>query len=449
VDRSSEAALPLSNGYRYYALALLTLVYLVHLLDRILVGLMLEPIKLEFGLSDTQLGFLTGMAFALFYATLGLPIARWADRGNRVRITSLAIGLWGITMTACLFITGFYTLLLARICAAVGEAGCMPPSYSLVGDYFSKAAERARAMAVYMSGSALSSVVGFVGGGWLIENYGWRIALVAIGMLGIALALVVSSTLVEPRATAGASQSLERPSQSLRSVLAALWQQRTTRHLSTALIVVYTLGLGLSPWYAAFMVRNHDMGPAQLGVWFALIFGLGGVAGAILGGHLAGGALRGNERGQLLLTAWSVAFLLPCYAISLSARSQATALAALVPTAIIFGIFLGPCFALLQRLVGDRMRATAMAVVMLLANLIGMGLGPQVVGLLSDWLLPIAGVDSLRYAMLIVACVAFAAADQFRQAARTVRADLERREGSPSPFASRMQDTETRVADHD
>jgi len=182
-----------------YLLSIVTLIYGLNYLDRGLIVLLLQPIKDDLRLSDTQLGFLTGIAFALFYATLGLPIARWADRGNRVTITSAAIGLWGVTVMSCVLVTNFVQLLLARVAAAVGEAGCMPPTYSLVGDYFPSPTQRARAMAVYWLGNPLAAVTSFIIGGRLNEAYGWRTTFFLMGLPGLAMAVIAKLTLIEPR----------------------------------------------------------------------------------------------------------------------------------------------------------------------------------------------------------------------------------------------------------
>lgn len=416
-----------SNAYKRYVLAVLTSVYLLNLLDRVLMGLLLEPIKHELHLSDTQLGFLTGIAFGLFYATLGLPIARWADRGHRPLITSLAIGLWGVTVMTCFFVTSFIQLLLARIFAAVGEAGCMPPTSSLLGDYFVEAGERARAMAIYMSGSALAAIVGFIAGGWLNEAYGWRVAFFVIGIPGLLLAMLVYRTIAEPRsAAASRGPTHDQPVPSIRAVMSYLWQQRSVRHLSIAVVLIYTLGLGLSPWYGAFMIRTHGISTTELGLWFAVIFGLGGVAGGLLGGQVAKTWLSGRERTQMRMSAVAVALMLPCYVAFLIVPGKLYALAALVPLAMIFSVFLGPTFALMQRLVTDEMRATTMALVMLIANLIGMGLGPQIVGAASDLLVPVVQARSLPYAMLIMSILAPWAAYHFWQVGTSVEEDLAR-----------------------
>lgn len=413
-----------SLAYKRYALAGMTAVYTLNFVDRGLMMLMLQPIKEDLQLSDTQLGFVTGIAFGLFYATLGVPIARWADRGNRVTITSLAIGLWGVTVMACLFVTNYIQLVFARIAAAVGESGCKPPTYSLVGDYFPEPAERTRAMAIYMTGGPLAALLSFIVGGWLNELYGWRITFFVMGIPGLFLAVLVKWTIIEPRTQASSSRVEERRLPSMRSVLGTLWRQRSCRHLTIALILIYMMGAGLGPWYAAFMMRTHSMGTGELGVWLGFIYGLGGIAGVLIGGYVASRWFAENERGQMRLISVTVASLVPCYVAFLTLPQKHQALIALIPLMMVFYVFLGPTYALMQRLVADEMRATMMAVLMLMANLIGFGIGPQVVGILSDLLMPLLGTDSLRYAMLIMSFVALWAAYHFWRVGQTVKEDL-------------------------
>jgi MFS family permease len=413
-----------SEGYRRYVLCTLTLVFTVNFLDRGLIGLLLQSIKGELHLSDTQLGFLTGIAFGLFYAILGLPIARWADRGNRVTIISLSIGLWGLTVMSCLLVSNFIQLVLARVAAGVGEAGCKPPTYSLVGDYFPQPAERSRAMAVYWLASPLSTLVSYVVGGWLNEIYGWRLTFLIIGIPGLALALLCKLTIVEPRSRERSPRETSPSMPPMTGVIRTLWLKPSSRHLGLALILLYTIGLGMGPWYAAFMMRSHGMGTAELGVWLGVIFGIAGTAGTLLGGFITARWFNGNERGQMRLSAMMIAMLVPCYVAFLLAPRAGQALAALVPLVIVNTFFFGPTFALLQRLVAANIRATVLAIIMLLANLIGMGIGPQAVGVLSDLLAPVAGSDSLRYAMLAMSFIALWSAAHFWRVGRTVQADL-------------------------
>jgi MFS family permease len=413
-----------SKAYKRYVLGTLTLVCTLNYLDRGLIGLLLQPIKEDLHLSDTQLGFLTGIAFGLFYATLGLPIARWADSGNRVTIAALAIGLWGGTVMLCLFVTNFVQLVAARIAAAVGEAGCLPTTYSLVGDYFPGVAERTRAMAIFMIASPLSSLVSFVVGGWLNERYGWRVAFFVMGLPALLIAALVKTTIAEPRTHASRARVPERILPSMADVLSTLWHQRSSRHLVFAIILLWTMGLGLGPWYAAFMMRSHGMGTAELGVWLGLISGIGGIVGTLLGGYVSARWFADDARGQMRLGAVLIAAVVPCFVAFLLLPQKKQALIALVPLHVAILFFIGPTFALMQQLVVDEMRATTLAVVLLLANLIGMGIGPQVVGILSDVFKPHLGIDSLRYAMLTMSFVALWAAYHFWQVGRTVNEDL-------------------------
>ncbi len=413
-----------SSAYKRYVLWVLMLVSTLNVFDRALMILMLQPIKEDLHLTDANLGFLTGIAFGLFYATLGLPIARWADRGNRVSVISLAISLWGATVMLCVFVTNFIQLVLARVAAAVGESGCMPPTYSLVGDYFPQSAERTRAMSVYMLSDPVCTLMSFMAGGWLTEHYGWRTAFLLIGLPAPLIAALVKMTVREtrasgPRETAAKAGTVRTP-----EVLRFLWRQRGLRHLGLAIVLVYVMGVGLSPWYAAFLMRRHHIAAAELGVWLGLIFGLGGIAGTLLGGHVAARWFSDDERGQLRLSAILTAAMVPLVGVFLWLPGKVEALAALLPITLAGTYIFGPTFSLLQRLVPDEMRATSMAVVMLLANLIGMGLGPQAVGLLSDAFMPVMGGDSLRYAMMVVALVSPWAAYHFWQVGRTVDADL-------------------------
>jgi predicted MFS family arabinose efflux permease len=414
----------LGAAYKRYVLGTLTCVYTLNLLDRGLIILLLQPIKEDLDLSDAQLGLLTGIAFGVFYATLGLPIARWADRGNRVTITALAIAVWGATVMACLYVSNFVQLVLARIAAGVGESGCMPPTYSLLGDYFPMSAERTRAMAIYMLGSPLAALISFTSGGWLNELYGWRMTFFIMGVPALILAVVVKLTIREPRVHTDLEKVSADPLPRISHVLSTLWRQRSTRNLCLAIILLWTMGLGLAPWYAAFIMRTHLMGTAELGVWLGLIFGIGGMTGIWIGGFVTSRWFANNERGQMRLSAAMVAGVVPCFVLFLLLANKYHALAALLSFIMIFNFFFAPTFSLMQRLVSSNIRATTLAVVMLLANLIGMGIGPLTVGILSDVLQPVVGTDSLRYAMLAMSFVALWAAWYFWRAGRTVADDL-------------------------
>jgi len=381
--------------------------------------LLLQPIKDDLHLNDTQLGLITGIAFGLFYATLGIPFGRWSDRGNRVTITSLAIGLWGLTVMACVFVNNYTQLVMARMAAAVGESGCKPPTYSLIGDYFPAPVARIRAMTLYLSGGPISALLGLVVGGWLNEHYGWRMTFFLMGIPGLMLAAVIKLTIAEPR-DCEAPRAHERTLPSPGKVLVVLWQQRAFRHLTLALIALYMMGTGMYPWYGAFLVRSHGMNTAELGLWLGLIFGLSGVVGVLTGGYVASRWFADNERGQMRMTALAVATLVPCSITFLTVREKQHALLALVPMIAVINVFQGPSFTLMQRLVPAEMRATAMSVLLLLMNLVAFGVGPQLVGILSDTLMPVIGVESLRYAMLAMSLLSLWSSYHFWQVGRWI-----------------------------
>jgi MFS family permease len=413
-----------SQAYKRYALITVSVVYTLSMLDQGLISLVLQPIKEDLHLTDTELGFLTGIAFGLVYAALGVPIARWADVGNRSTIASIAIGLWGLGVMLSLLVGNFVQLVAMRIATAVGGAGGMAPTYSLVGDYFPAPAERTRAMTIYMLANPLALLASFVMGGELNELYGWRAAFFLMGIPALLIAALVKLTIVEPRAHGQSAGVAARQLPRMTHVLRVLWHQRSARHLILGLILVYTMGLGLAPWYAAFMIRSHGMGTAELGVWLGLAFGLGGAAGVWFGGYAAARWFADDERGQMRFIAVTIAALLPCFVLFLLLPDKIPALLWFIPFIVLINVFFGPAFALMQRLVADEMRATTLAVVMLLCNLIGMGIGPEAVGALSDLLAPVVGNDSLRYAMLTMSFAALWASYYLWKAGKTVKQDL-------------------------
>jgi len=269
--------------------------------------------------------------------------------------------------------------------------------------------------------NAIAALISFILGGWLNEHYGWRLTFFVMGAPALLVALLIKLTVKEPRQCTVQSVKRGLPN---REVLSLLWRQRSTRHLIAAIVLLYTIGAGLSPWYAAFMIRSHGMQTGELGVWLGLIFGLSGVAGILLGGWVSARWFSTNEPGQMRLSAIMIALVVPFFMMFLLLPQKWAALIALIPLSIAFGFFTGPCFALMQRLVPDEMRATTIAVTMLFANLIGMGAGPQIVGVLSDLLNPLFGADSLRYAMLMTSFVALWAALHFWKAGEAVAHDL-------------------------
>jgi MFS family permease len=398
-------------------------------MDTLLLSLVLQNIKVELHLSDTQLGLLTGIAFALFYSTMGVPIARWADRGNRVTIISVTTALWCGAVALCGMARSFLQLMLIRIGVAVGEAGCVPPAQSLIADYFSRA-ERPRAVAIYMLGGPASVLIGYFFGGWLTELYGWRTTFIMLGLPGLALAALAKMTLKEPRqaqpiAAPKLTESLSHPSPSLKEVCSALWASRSFRHVLFGYSIACFFSNGIAQWQPSFFARSFGLKTGELGTWLAMVYGLGGMVGIYAGGALATRFAADNERRQLKSIGWLYgAFGVISAGIYLS-PNQYIAFGLMGLSFIGGAATAGPLFATIQTLVHERMRATAIAIIYLFANLIGMGCGPLAAGVLSDQLRPWSGEESLRYSLLILSPGYLWATLHLWRASQTVTRDLE------------------------
>jgi predicted MFS family arabinose efflux permease len=417
-------------AYKNYALTLLTIIMVFNYVDRLSMGLMLQDIKVDLSLSDTQLGLLTGITFAAFYAIMGIPIARWADRGNRVTIISLTVALWSAAVALCGVASNFRQLMFIRMGVAIGEAGCHPPAFSLIADYFTRA-ERPRAIARYMLGWPLALLVGNVAAGWLNQRYGWRATFVIIGMPGLALAALARFTLKEPRRVIGGTTSrapsaekidLRQPS--VREVFVTLWRTAAFRHLLFCFSLSYFFGNGILQWQPTFFVRTHGFQTAELGRWFALIYGVGGLFATYVGGELASRYAANNERLQFQAMAVLYASLAVLSAGVYLAPNRYLALGVLTLSSMGIAAVGGPLFAATQTLVPPRMRAMSIAIVLFSSNLIGLGFGPLMVGALSDALRPALGEESLRYALLAITPGYFWCAWHLWRGSRTVTRDV-------------------------
>ncbi|WP_372760728.1 spinster family MFS transporter, partial [Litorivivens sp.] len=270
----------------WYALCVLTVVYAFNFIDRQLLAILQEAIKGDLGLSDSQLGLLTGFAFALFYVTAGIPIARWADRSNRRNIVALSLAVWSFMTAISGLVNNYVQLLLARVGVGIGEAGGSPPSHSMISDMFPPE-QRAGALGFYSTGVSIGILFGFLLGGWLNEFFGWRVAFMVVGAPGLILALVVRFTVTEPRRGMSEAREMSDDSTSLRDVVALLWQRKTFRHMAFAASLYAFAGYATANWTASFMIRTHGMSTGELGSWLALIIGFGGAVGVLGGGVLA------------------------------------------------------------------------------------------------------------------------------------------------------------------
>jgi MFS family permease len=407
---------------RSYALGLLLVIYVFNFVDRSILSILLQPIKAEFQPSDTALGLLSGIAFAVIYSTLGIPIALWADRGSRKTIVSLALFVWSAMTALCGLAQSFGQLLLARIGVGVGEAGCSPPAHSMIADYFPPE-RRATAFGIYSLGIPIGGAFGVFAGGWINEWFDWRTAFLVVGLPGVLLAIVSQLTLGEPPRVAHASSE---PA-SAASVARHLGSLASFRHLSIAGSLHALVAYGVGTWNAAFLMRTHGMGTGEAGTWLALLALIAGGLGTYLGGVLVDRLGRRDARWSLWLPGLSMLLAAP-FSVGFYLLPDAhAALACAAPAALLGATYLAPSFATTQALAPPHMRAAASAVLLFLLNLIGMGLGPLAVGVASDALARGGmGGESLRWALLLVTLVNLWSAAHYALGARTLRADLAR-----------------------
>lgn len=421
-DSDSSYARP---AYRAYALALLTLVYVFNYIDRKIIFIVQEPIKLEFGLSDAELGLLTGFTFMLFYVAFGIPFARWADRGVRRDIIAIAIVAWSAMTALCGMAQTFMQLLLARIGVAVGEAGGTPPAHSMISDIF-PLEQRGKAMSIYSTGVFLGVLVGFAGGGWISEHFGWRMAFVVVGVPGILLALLVWLTLKEPRR--GMADKLKQVEEAppVWDVIRMLWSKRSFRYMVGGATMSAFFANSMIGWMPSFLMRSHAMSIAEVGAWLALILGIVGGSGTLIGGYLADKLGARDRRWYIFVPAIALVTALPFTLYTFTVGNYHSSLIAYCVPVLVSGVFAGPVIAMTHALVAPRSRAMASAVLFLIQNMLGMGLAPLLVGICSDQLAPVYGQESLRYALLITLSISTVLSVGFYYlASRSLRADLD------------------------
>lgn len=426
---SDESEKLKSPKYRTYVLYTLVVVYIFNFLDRQIVTILAEPIKNDLGLNDTQIGLMTGLAFALFYTVLGIPIARLADRASRVNIISIALVVWSGMTAVCGMAQNFGQMLAARIGVGVGEAGCSPPAHSLIADYFPPE-QRASALSIYALGIPLGSILGLLAGGWIAEFWGWRVAFFAVGLPGVLLAIVVKMTLLEPIRGMSDPAAIRGAAQPpLGETLSTLLRNRTMMHIAMGGALTSFVGYGLGQWLPAYFIRIHEMGIAETATYFGLVLGVASAIGTFIGGNLADRLAQRDERYYAWLPAAGVLFAFPFYLAAMMSNQPYIAIAILVLPSLLNSLWLGPAFGTIQNLAPQNMRALASAILLFILNIIGLGLGPFLVGVLSDLLEPSYGIQSLRYAIIIATVAYFWAGAHFLLAGRNIVKDLEAARG--------------------
>lgn len=390
---------PSTPAYRGIVLAMLLLVYTFNFLDRQILGILALPIKADLGLTDTQLGALGGIAFALLYSTLAIPLAMLADRTSRTWVITISLGIWSGFTALCGAAGSFAQMFLFRIGVGVGEAGGVAPSYAVISDYFPQE-QRARALSIYSLGIPLGSAGGVLLGGYIAQTVEWRTAFIVVGLLGLLIAPVFRLVVREPARPEAPGGVV--PVSAVFGILAA---KRSFWFLALGAACSSMCGYGVAFWLPSLLMRSFGLDLLGAGQFLGALLLGGGVAGVLLGGWL-GDRLGGRDKAAY---AWipAVSYIvgMPLFVAGVLSGSAVFAFAMfLIPQALVY-VWLGPVLTAVQHLVPAHMRASASATFLLINNLVGLGLGSWAVGALSDALTPRFGNEALRYA--IVAALGF------------------------------------------
>jgi MFS family permease len=420
-DAQTSTTPAAGSRYRYVVLAMLILVYTLNFLDRQILGILAKPIKEEFGLTDGQFGLMSGLAFALLYTTLAIPIAWLADRFSRVWIMTTALTLWSGFTALCGFAGGFSQLFLARMGVGIGEAGGVAPAYSMLADYFPKH-QRARALAAYAFGIPLGTAAGTLVGGLLAVHFGWRTAFIVVGLIGVALAPVFRLIVRDPRRggadmAVGDTTTVQAPAAPLGEVVRVLAAKPSFWLLSFGAASSSVCGYGVALWLPSFFMRSLGLTLSQTAWYYSGIAFFGGLMGIWLGGAVADRLGAKSKAGYPLTPAVAFLISVPCFLLAMNSGAlvgglggqgggQGGGVAALALAFAIFLIptglnlaWLGPITAAVQHLAPAPMRTTASALFLLINNLLGIAVGTYYFGLVSDLLKPAFGAESLRWSI--------------------------------------------------
>lgn len=424
----NRAALP---GDRWYVLAVLTVTYALNIADRFSISTLIEPIRLELHLSDSGIAFLTGVALALFYVTIGIPVAALADRANRRNILAIAIAVWSGMTALCGLAQNTWQLLICRFGVGIGEAGGTPPSTSILADKF-PAARRPMALTIFALGACLGAWLGSSVAGAAAERSGWRTAFLVLGIPGLVLALIVGLTVREPIRGQLDTAASDRQPGTLAASLRFIATQRSAVHLLAGGSVATLWSWGLMWWTPAFLQRSHHMTVGQAGELLGRMHLIAGTAGTLLAGWLMGRRKAADPRhvSRLLGRVTALTTIPSIIAYWVVPDRAATVLLWIFVPAVYF--YIGPILGLLQNVVPAHMRAMACAILLFTANVANLVIAPQVIGWLSDWFAMSfgAGKESLRWALLLLAPTGFWAAWHLWASAATIREDEARASGN-------------------
>ena len=392
--------------------------------DKNVISVLLEQIKTEFQVSDSMLGLLSGISFALLYATLGIPVARWADRGDRTVIITLSLSIWSVMTIVCGFTSNFWQLVAARFGVGAGEAGAIPPAQSLIADYYSPS-ERGKAIGIFMMSGSAGYVLGLIVGGLIAEEYGWRVTFIVVGLAGFVLTPLTHLILKEPRRVpefALRAASAESVISSVRALVA----KPAYCNLLGGIVVYFLMCYGAFVFIVSFMIRVHGLSTAEAGVRFGAVSALGAIVGSIGGGHLADRLAARNIAWLARVSGLGLIAAIPLYELALWSPSVAMMTGFLFVASILQTAAVPAAFCAVHIVCGSRRRAFSMALVLFCANLLGLGLGPIVTGVLSDEFGSVYGSgEGLRYALMTVVIVLIPAGWLLLRAARHLERDAE------------------------
>lgn len=405
-------------AYSNYVLGVLFIVYVFNFIDRQVLAVFIGPIQEEFGASDTAMGLLVGFAFAVLYTFAGIPIARWADSGNRRNIIALGLTVWSAMTVATGMAKSFLHLVVARIGVGLGEAAGTPPAHSLIADYF-PVSKRSTALAIYSSGVFVGAAIAYLGGGYLREYFDWRTTFFVVGIPGLLFALVVRLTVREPPRGHSEVRQMDESTVTLKATFRFLAGSPAWNYLMVGASLLAITGYGVLMWGYEFYGRIHGMSPVVVGQWMALIVGVGGCTGTLLGGRIADWLNR--TRADLALKVPAVITLLgmPLGVVFLLTDSKLLSLCCFFPFYLMLDVYIPTMYSVNQGLAKLKMRATASAILLFIINIIGAGAGPFIVGALSDYFAGTYGDDSIRYALVSVliagalGCVCLIRSSQF------------------------------------
>jgi MFS family permease len=431
-----------SKGYRGFVLGMLLLVYTFNFIDRVAIDILQEDIKKEFGLVDFQLGLLKGLAFAFLYTLLGIPIARLAERANRVTILSVCLGLWSVFTAACGMAGSFLQLIAARIGVGIGEAGCTPPAQSVIADYF-PANKRATALSIYSMGIHIGSMSAAIIGALIAQEWGWRATFIALGLPGIILAILVRLAVREPPRAASAVAT-----PGFGETLRVLASKPAFWHMAMGGAITSFVGYGVGGFLIPFFMRVHELTRLEASLTNGIILGTFAAFGTFLSGFLADRWAKRHPNALAWLPAAGLLFALPLFLLAYQMPTMQLTIGLIALGVVGQYFYLGPMYTVTSSVVAPNMRATAVAILLFIVNMIGYALGPPFVGWVSDIManraLAPSGLDvescrrpldaqaavcaagqaeGLQYAMMIGVLFFLWAAAHFFLCARTLRRD--------------------------